>query len=597
MKKFKTIDWLLKTNELIEVDNLKYNRELERVYSLKNKKIIRLKELIKIFKQSDRLPLFIQSMKAIKEEEIYKSDVHGISHNERVGFLSFAIGILEGLNEEDLRLVLELAKYHDVGRIDDSEDDLHGKRSSEKIDRLADWKNEEELRILKTVSICHSIDDKEFEKIAKQNGIKDVDRCKKIFLVLKDADALDRVRIKNNGLDVNYLRTESAKNMILAAYELFENYKYAQKQIEEEETIDFPPKMVFDKSLSQEQMRALKKQWILFNRYSKFNIKNNELKKDENGKLVLEEGTLIHGTSEFDKEKLDSISRAGILACEFLGTYEDAETYYCADFMRVPEKQTLEKYLSNKANSASGRIPCNPSSSSIAFIVNPSMEIEELIKMDCYRNKDIRDILNTNSSVVERYSGEREGYASAILGGIPASCFSGIIVGDKILEDIEQIKTLKQLFPNCYLTTSDGTIIHEVNIEEKNSEEYEELVLKNTRLKNENGKLKVKKGQLEQRYLEAEGEKAKILEVLETMCKDGEISLEVMTKIYENLWGKGHAPYWLQDLIDKDNKPKVEPSEIAEAAKKGTNITEINAVDSYISDQIELNQTKNKEVK
>ena len=49
---------------------------------------------------------------------------------------------------------------------------------------------------------------------------------------MKDADALDRVRLKYDGLDTKYLRTEEAKRMVLTAYEVFENYRRIEHEID-----------------------------------------------------------------------------------------------------------------------------------------------------------------------------------------------------------------------------------------------------------------------------------------------------------------------------------------------------------------------------
>ena len=45
--------------------------------------------------------------------------------------------------------------------------------------------------------------------------------CKKLLDIVKDADALDRFRLSAHSLNPRFLRTESAKSMIQAAFELF----------------------------------------------------------------------------------------------------------------------------------------------------------------------------------------------------------------------------------------------------------------------------------------------------------------------------------------------------------------------------------------
>jgi len=48
----------------------------------------------------------------------------------------------------------------------------------------------------------------------------DTDGALRVFRVLKDADALDRVRLGD--LDPSYLRTEPAREMVARAWELYE---------------------------------------------------------------------------------------------------------------------------------------------------------------------------------------------------------------------------------------------------------------------------------------------------------------------------------------------------------------------------------------
>ena len=72
-----------------------------------------LNELIKIVRDN---AIFQDVMSDFKEEFFIDDNIHGTSHNERVALLACYIGIQEGLNDEELRLVLEAAKYHDIGR-------------------------------------------------------------------------------------------------------------------------------------------------------------------------------------------------------------------------------------------------------------------------------------------------------------------------------------------------------------------------------------------------------------------------------------------------------------------------------------------------
>ena len=78
-------------------------------------------------------PVFEYYVKALKKESLYQSHIHGIGHIERVLLFGGLIAMQNHCSEEDTRLLLLACSYHDIGRIDDSLDDDHGRRSSEKL--------------------------------------------------------------------------------------------------------------------------------------------------------------------------------------------------------------------------------------------------------------------------------------------------------------------------------------------------------------------------------------------------------------------------------------------------------------------------------
>ena len=139
--------------------------------------------------------------------------------------------------------------------------------------------------------------------------------------------------------------------------------------------------MIFDKKLDKKQKEMLAVQLSEYLRLSKLKrIAKNQIEVDENGKLVLKEGTLIHGTVP-SIDVLKSISKLGILNSEYFNRAEDNETFYCADFFRVPKKMTMEEYFNfcketertrdgaKRAKMEASKLPAR-SQNSIAFIVD-----------------------------------------------------------------------------------------------------------------------------------------------------------------------------------------------------------------------------------
>ena len=65
-----------------------------------------------------------------------------------------------------------------------------------------------------------------FLNIARMFDVDDLDRLKILCDILKDSDALDRVRGGFRwGLDTKYLRTDISKEMVYLSYELLYNYE------------------------------------------------------------------------------------------------------------------------------------------------------------------------------------------------------------------------------------------------------------------------------------------------------------------------------------------------------------------------------------
>ena len=198
---------------------------------------ISAKDFIYEIKRNERFGVFKDYLNNIQTEYIYVSEGHGINHNERTALFTFYLANKEGLSDEDLKLALYAAFYHDTGRMHDFLDDYHGFRSAEMLDRLELDVTDEELDILKTVITCHSLDDSRYQSVVNKNNVYDKKRCDKLFKILKDSDALDRVRLDGNPIVIpEMLRCGCSKNLILASYQLYDNYEKIKEILEQEKS-------------------------------------------------------------------------------------------------------------------------------------------------------------------------------------------------------------------------------------------------------------------------------------------------------------------------------------------------------------------------
>ncbi len=165
--------------------------------------------------------LFEYYVKALKKDALYQSHIHGIGHIERVLLFGGLIAMHNQCNEADTALLLTACSYHDIGRVNDSLDDDHGKRSSEMLPSVIALPAED-MAIVQAAIYAHSVDDSRMEDIIRAFGIYDKQRALNIARMLKDADALDRVRVFD--LNPNYLRFACSKNYVDFANTLFKIY-------------------------------------------------------------------------------------------------------------------------------------------------------------------------------------------------------------------------------------------------------------------------------------------------------------------------------------------------------------------------------------
>lgn len=180
-----------------------------------------IKEEVSIINK-DLINIYNDTMKDFRTDLLYDSEIHGLKHNIRVSIYTLLIVNQGNYSKEDLQILLEAAKYHDTGRINDEDDLAHGKRSSDMMSFLSNRYSDVDMNYLKSIVEAHSIPDAKRDIITKKNKLDNIGRYHKLLNVLKDADALDRVRTAD--LDVTFLRTEKGKDLEPFAKELYKIY-------------------------------------------------------------------------------------------------------------------------------------------------------------------------------------------------------------------------------------------------------------------------------------------------------------------------------------------------------------------------------------
>ena len=254
IKRWKTPKLDMSTDEKIyteirEFNNKKKNPYRDRKFGLavadfqkQGLEQLELKDELEKITTGEIGKFFRRKNQQIDKTNIIQRGIHGIHHNDRVAMLSMMIarneGILEGDTDHRTKDILLMAAYeHDIGRkVGKMTFNIgpHAKRSARKL-RKMDVKylngqpyTEEDKNILRAVVEAHEGKDEAMDQICKKYHISEenLKYAKKLMTILKDADALDRVRLDYNtgivitDLNPKYLRTNTAKRLLNASYQL-----------------------------------------------------------------------------------------------------------------------------------------------------------------------------------------------------------------------------------------------------------------------------------------------------------------------------------------------------------------------------------------
>lgn len=326
----------------------------------------------------------------LKPDVLYKSDFHGLYHSQKVCLYAYIIGTSMGLDKSEMKIILDAAKYHDIGRENDSENTTHGYVAALRIDKVVNYSNPDDIYYLKAIIDAHSVPDKEMDLIysnwnekkhdddvaLKKEKSKDLDyeKFKKLCSILKDADALDRFRFKNcpAELDENYLRTDAAKNHKLIEVAKIINDYYRKVEAEEQYKAAEGKfnKFTFDKSICYHSvgfdffkaLSILEHGILSYYRAEKNNI---ELSRNFNGNnsdfwiSVVDANQLFSQPKAFDKYVKNGISFLcyvdqlvpGVTRAKDNGSLEPRNSEYCDEkfvfdsiplehiqFMLIPKK-------------------------------------------------------------------------------------------------------------------------------------------------------------------------------------------------------------------------------------------------------------------
>ena len=148
----------------------------------------------------------------------YESIVHGIEHSERVLHFAVLLCHLDKLNPKIIKLIIRSTIIHDIGRENDYQDNKHGEDGALKAENegLLNDLTREEKEIVKFAVTEHCKSDEENRQALEKIPFWKRKKYETVLSYLKDADALDRVRIANKHIQLKpeLLRHETAKKLV-----------------------------------------------------------------------------------------------------------------------------------------------------------------------------------------------------------------------------------------------------------------------------------------------------------------------------------------------------------------------------------------------
>lgn len=142
-------------------------------------------------------------------------DEHDAEHTLRVLFDALLLVQVQGidLTKKESHQLCDAILYHDIGRTNDDVDDSHGAKSKDIYYDAAPECNSATAFLIE----YHCLDDRKALKALKASNIRDKERVWLLYTILKDADALDRVRFGMRAVDPKYFRNEMAHKLLPTA--------------------------------------------------------------------------------------------------------------------------------------------------------------------------------------------------------------------------------------------------------------------------------------------------------------------------------------------------------------------------------------------
>lgn len=175
---------------------------------------------------------------AIKEKLYTKTKVlyHDLTHIERV--LIYVMWILNeklknGIKLNNKEILFCASLYHDSGKTIGASEEKHGLVGAKvAYEKLKDKIDDKDLNSIELLIETHAVVDNKVYFRSYEYSVSEKENIQMLSDILKDADALDRNRLKLYPYDmckIEYLRNNEAKEIYYYTDELYDQYSRAMK--------------------------------------------------------------------------------------------------------------------------------------------------------------------------------------------------------------------------------------------------------------------------------------------------------------------------------------------------------------------------------
>ena len=194
---------------------------------------ITTKQFFDYIKKSKAKHIFYGYENTEDHKSLYQCDYHGIRHADNVTMFTYYIASKEGHSDDAIRILMEAARYHDIGRTNAWQEGGHGFAGAKKY--AEEFKGQipiSEQQIVGFLINAHDAFNQDAIRMmankmfGKYCSEEDIDKICDMANIIRDADALDRTRFPIYSLDYlnsKLLTHHSARELIEVAQTI--NYR------------------------------------------------------------------------------------------------------------------------------------------------------------------------------------------------------------------------------------------------------------------------------------------------------------------------------------------------------------------------------------